>query len=105
MLNHNYPVYILFWLIISIATLWLFKVLSRKMRETEDKQTKNSFFTILIIVGIPLLLAAVLGPLVFIIGDKNMANIYRILWGGLILIFMIYFYIKQRTPKDPIEDA
>jgi L-asparagine transporter-like permease len=100
MLDHNYPLYIVFWFIISLITLWLFKVVSRKMRETEDKQTKNSLFTILIVIGIPLLLAAVLGPLVFIIGDKNMEGIYRILWAGLILIFMIYFYIKQRTPKE-----
>ena len=100
MLDHNYPLYIVFWFIISLITLWLFKVVSRKMRETEDKQTKNSLFTILIVIGIPLLLASVLGPLIFIIGDKNMEGLYRILWSGLILIFMIYFYIKQRTPKE-----
>jgi hypothetical protein len=100
MLFHNYPIYILIWLGVSLLTLWLFKVVSRKMRETEDKQTKNSFFTILVVVGLPLLLISVLGPLVFIIGDKNMWLPYRLVWSGLILIFAVYFFIKQRTPKE-----
>jgi|SRR5688572_16514935 L-asparagine transporter-like permease len=100
MLFHNYPIYIAIWLVVSLLTLWLFKVVSRKMRETEDKQTKNSFFTILVVIGLPLLLVSVLGPLVFIIGDKNMWLPYRLVWSGLILIFVIYFFIKQRTPKE-----
>lgn len=99
MLYHNYPVYMVIWLVVSLLTLWLFKVISRKMRETEDHQAKNSLFTILIITGFPLLLIAVLGPLVFIIGDKNMWSVYRLIWGGLILVFLIYFLIKQKTPK------
>lgn len=73
--------------------------MTRKTRETDDRQTKSSLFTLMIFVGLPLLLGVVLFPMVFIIGDKNMDSLYRLIWGGLIFLFLVYFIIKQRTPK------
>jgi hypothetical protein len=69
------------------------------MRATDDRQTKNSLFTIMIILGLPLLMASILGPLIFLIGDKNMDSTFRYAWYGLVFVFVIYFFIKQRTPK------
>lgn len=96
-LEHNYPLYIAAWFGITIFILWLFRFMSRKMKNTDDHQTKSSLFTITIFLGIPLLLAAVIGPLIFIIGDKNMLPLYRYAWIGLIGIFVVYFIFKQKS--------
>lgn len=98
-LEHNYPVYIIIWFVISVTALIIFRAIPRKMKETEDRQTKSSLFTIMIVLGLPLLMAAVLGPVIFLIGDKNMDSTYRIIWSALVLIFIIYFIFKQRSPK------
>src|SRR5262245_46571350 len=102
MIEHNYPVYIAVWLVLSMLTLWFFRAMGRKMKNTEDRQTKSSLFTIMIVLGLPMLLAAVLLPLVFIIGDKNMGLYYKLTWSSLILIFIIYFFKKQRSSKEEV---
>jgi hypothetical protein len=71
--------------------------MARKMKNTDDRQTKSSLFTITVFLGIPLILAIVVGPLFFLIGDKNMESEYRYLWMGLIGIFLIYFIFKQKN--------
>jgi uncharacterized membrane protein YuzA (DUF378 family) len=98
-IQHNYPVYISVWLTTSIFILWFFRFMYRKMRDTEDRQTKSSLFTITIFIGLPLVLASVVGPLLFIIGDKNMLPVYRYIWIGLIGAFLLYFLLKQRNPN------
>lgn len=103
-LDHNYPAYIVIWFLLSLVTLWLFRAIPRKMRATDDQQSKNSLFSILIILGIPFLLVSVLGPLLFIIGDKGMGSVYRYIWGGLALIFVVYFLIKQKSRKEDSPD-
>lgn len=97
LLEHNYPVYIALWFVMTIFILWFFRFMTRKMRETEDRQTKSSLFTITILFGLPMILAIVVGPLFFLIGDKNMESVYRYLWIGLIGMFLLYFIIKQRN--------
>ena len=98
-LKHNYAVYISVWFIITVFILWFFRFMSGKMKNTDDNQTKSSLFTITIIFGIPLLIAAVIGPMFFLIGDKNMESTYRYLWIALIGAFVIYFIFKQRSKK------
>jgi Na+/proline symporter len=96
-LIHNYPLYIAVWLAVSLFTLFIFRVIPKKMKQVEDKETKNSLFTIMIFIGLPLLLIAVLGPMVFIVGDAGMDMNYKLVWGGLILVFLLYFFMKQRS--------
>ena len=67
------------------------------MKDITDKDTKNSLYTILIFIGLPLLLVSVLAPAVFLIGDKNMDLEYELIWGGLCLVFVVYFIVKQRS--------
>jgi hypothetical protein len=69
------------------------------MKNVEDRQTKSSLFTIFVVTGIPLLMISILGPLVFIIGDKNMDVTYKGVWGSLVSVFVVYFFIKQRSTK------
>jgi L-asparagine transporter-like permease len=98
-IEHNYPVYIAVWFAVSILTLLIFKGIGRKMKKIEDRQTRNSLFTVMIFTGLPLLLLSVLAPLIFVIGDKNMEFLYKAIWIGLILIFLIYFLKKQKSNK------
>ena len=98
LLQHNYPVYIVVWFFTSIFILWFFRFMYRKSRDTTDLQTKSSLFTITVVIGIPLLLITVIGPLVFIIGDKNMLPVFRYIWIGLIGAFILFMIYKQRKP-------
>lgn len=99
-LEHNYPVYIAVWLLISVFIIWFFRFMYNKMRDTDDRQTKSSLFTITMFFGIPLLLVSVLGPLFFLIGDKNMPPVYMYTWIALIAVFIIYFVYKQRSKSN-----
>ncbi|MEO8514617.1 MAG: hypothetical protein ABI543_13735 [Ignavibacteria bacterium] len=98
LLQHNYAAYITIWLIVTVFVLWFFRFMYRKSRDTEDRQTKSSLFTLTVFIGIPLLLVTVIGPLVFIIGDKNMLPVYRYTWIGLIGLLIIFLIFKQRKP-------
>ena len=69
------------------------------MKTVTNTQTRSSLFTILIFLGVPLALIAVLSPLVFIIGDKGMGSMYRLIWGILAFVFIVYFAMKQVSPK------
>ena len=100
LLEHNYPVYIAVWFVMTVFILWFFRFMTAKMRNTEDRQTKSSLFTITIFLGLPLILAIVVGPLFFLIGDKNMEPELRYLWIGLIGVFLLYFIFKQRNPRS-----
>ncbi|HWA07747.1 MAG TPA: hypothetical protein VG961_14445 [Ignavibacteria bacterium] len=100
LLEHNYAVYIALWFLMTLFILWFFRFMTRKMRNTDDRQTKSSLFTITMFFGIPLLLTIVVGPLFFLIGDKNMESEYRYLWLGLIGAFLIYFIFKQKNPNS-----
>ncbi len=100
LIEHNYPVYIAAWLVLSVFIIWFFRFMYRKMRETDDRQSKSSLFTITMFFGIPVLIAVVLGPLFFLIGDKNMSEGYRYIWIGLIIVFLFYFFMKQRTKNN-----
>ncbi len=98
LLSHNYPVYIAIWFIVTVFILWFFRFMYRKSRETEDRQTKSSLFTLTVILGIPLLLVTVIGPLIFIIGDKNMQPVFMYVCIGLIAIFILFLIFRQRKP-------
>jgi len=99
-LEHNYPLYIAAWFVATVFILWFFRFMTRKMRDTDDRQTKSSLFTITMFLGIPILLVIVIGPLFFLIGDKNMETEYRYLWIGLIGAFLLYFFFKQRNTNS-----
>ena len=99
MIEYNYPVYIAIWFAVSLLTLWIFTAIPRRMKTTGDPATKSSMFTVMIFLGIPLAMIGVLSPFVFIIGDKNMASTYKIIWGVLAMVFIVYFALKQRTKK------
>jgi hypothetical protein len=93
------------WFLGSIITLMMFRFIPRKMKMVEDKETKNSLYTILIFLGVPMLMAAILTPAVFIIGDAGMDSVYKIVWGGLCLLFIIYYFFVNRSKKNIIDKS
>ena len=94
---NKYVIYISIWLAVSVITLLIFRFIPKKMKEVSDPQTKNSLYTILIFAGIPMLMVSVLAPPVFLIGDKNMDFVYKLVWGGLCFGFIVYFLVKQKS--------
>jgi hypothetical protein len=77
----------------------MFKTLPKKMKSVNDRAVRSSIFTVLIFIGVPLALIAILSPMIFIIGDKAMSSTYKLIWGALVFAFIVYFAVKQVHPK------
>lgn len=99
-IEHNYTIYIISWLIISMLLPLFFKSMYRKIQNTDDAQTRNTLFTLTMFTGIPVLIISLIFPLIFIIGDSGMNSLYRYTWAGLYMGFIFYFLIKQRSGKN-----
>jgi purine-cytosine permease-like protein len=96
----NYLLYILAWAGILILIYLLFKFLPAKMKQTEDRQTKNSLFSLLLILGVPLIFAAVIGPIILVAGDENMPVHYKYGYGIISVIVIAYLvYLQVTKPK------
>lgn len=96
----NYLLYITVWVGILILIYLLFKFIPAKMKQTEDRQTKNSLFILLLILGIPLIFAAVIGPIVLVAGDKNMPAHYKYGYGIITAVVIAYLvYLQVTKPK------
>jgi hypothetical protein len=87
------------WLALMIFVVFLFKRLTRKIKNTDEHRTKNSLFMIMIFVGLPLLLFEIIAPVVILMGDQNMPLGYKLAFGGEIIVVIIYFIQIQRTKK------
>ena len=102
--EHNYPLYIFIWLAAVIFVHFFFRYMYRKIKNTEDRATANSLFTVTVFIGIPVIIAVIIGPLVFIIGDSAMGSEYRIIWTTLIIVFGTYYLYRQSASKSKRRD-
>ena len=95
-----YLTYLLVWIAIIIILNLLYRVLPVKMKETEDPETKNTLFTLLLVSSVPLLLIAFLAPIIILAGDENMPDIYKIYF-VLIAVTLITasFILKKKKTK------
>lgn len=96
----NYLLYISVWAGLLLILLLLFKVLPAKMKNTEDRQTKNSLFALLMMLSIPLILICVIGPVILVAGDENMPEKYKYAFGIIALIAVGYIIYLQTTKKS-----
>jgi putative copper export protein len=96
----NYLLYISVWIGLLLILLLLFKFLPAKMRNTEDRQTKNSLFALFMILTIPLVLICIIGPIILIAGDENMPDKYKYAFGIIALIAVGYIIFLQTTKKS-----
>lgn len=96
-----YLIYLFAWLIIILILNFLFRLLPTKMKNTEDPQTKNTLFTILLFTSIPLILIAFIAPILILAGDKEMSGDYKIYF-VIIAAFAIIasFTIKKKKRKE-----
>ena len=69
------------------------------MRNTEDRQTKNSLFALLMMLSIPLILVCIIGPIILVAGDENMPEKYKYAFGIIALIEVCYIIYLQTTRK------
>jgi putative copper export protein len=95
----NYLLDISVWLGLLLILLVLFKILPAKIRNTEDRQTKNSLFALLMMLSIPLILVCVIGPVILVAGDENMPEKYKYAFGIIALIAVGYIIYLQSTRK------
>jgi amino acid permease len=92
--------YIIVWIGILVLLFLLFKVLPKKMKQTEDRQTKNSLFAIMLILGIPLILIAIIAPILLVAGNENMPVIFKYGYGIISLAVVAYLiYLQITKPK------
>ena len=76
-----------------------FRALTRKTRNTEDPQTKNSLFTLMLLIGLPILMFEIIAPIMILMGDKSMPVVYKYAFGAEILAVFIYFISTQKSKK------
>jgi archaellum biogenesis protein FlaJ (TadC family) len=95
----NYLIYLLVWIGVLFLLGVLFKLIPKKMKETKNIQTKNTMFTILMLIGIPLTLIAVIGPIVLVAVDEDMPLKYRYGFGIIALLIVGYMLFLQMAKK------
>ena len=95
-----YTVELIIWIVLVFFTIFLFRKIPAKMRETESPQTKSALFTLLMVLTIPLILFESIAPILILAGDHNMPVVYKYIFGGEILAVVIYFLFIQRS-KQP----
>jgi putative copper export protein len=95
----NYLLYILVWTGLLLILLVLSKTLPAKMRNTEDRQTKNSLFALFLMLVIPLVLVCIIVPIIMIAGDENMPDKYKYAYGVIAFIVIVYLVYLQTTGK------
>jgi predicted permease len=102
--EHNYPLYIFIWLAAVIFVHFFFRYMYRKIKNTEDRATANSLFTVTVFIGVPVIISVIIGPIVFIIGDSAMDSGYRIIWTAMMIIISIYYLYRQSASKSKRRD-
>lgn len=95
----NYLLYFLVWVGLLLLLLIIFKILPAKMRNTEDRQTKNSLFALFMMLVIPLVLVCIIAPIILIAGDENMPVKFKYAFGIIALIAVSYIIYLQTSGK------
>jgi hypothetical protein len=95
-----YTIELIVWIVLVLFTIFLFRKIPAKMKETESPRTKSALFTLLIVLGIPSILVESIGPILIIAGDYHMPAVYKYVFSGEILVVIIYFLSTQRSKKS-----
>jgi cytochrome c biogenesis factor len=95
----SYLIYLLVWVGILFLLGVLFKLIPDRMKETKNIQAKNTMFTILMLLGIPLILIAVIGPVILVAGDESMPLKYKYGFGIIALLVIGYIIFLQAGKK------
>ncbi len=95
-----YTIELIVWIVLVLFTIFLFRKIPAKMKVSENPQTKSSLFTLLLILGIPLILFESIAPILILAGDHNMPVVYKYIFGGEILAVVIYFLSTQRSKQS-----
>jgi hypothetical protein len=95
-------------LFISLLFIWILLVFGlsvfvrfmiRKMKETEDVRSKNSLFTIFILITIPMLLVLFITPIVILGANSDIPANYKIFFGmtGIMVVVIAYNMLKRKV--------
>lgn len=103
-MNH-YLFYTGIWIAIACIIILLFKLIPRKMKETESAGTKSFLFMILMVAGLPLIIFEFLAPIVIIMGNHNMPANEKIYFGLIVILFIFLFMMRNRVFKGKNQDT
>jgi amino acid permease len=95
-----YTIELIGWFVLMVFLIFFFRGMTRKIKNIEDAQSKNSLFTLMLLVGIPLLMFEIVAPIMILMGDKAMPVVYKYVFGAEILVILIYFFSTQRSKKN-----
>ena len=90
----------------TLFLILFYKFMRKKIREIEDRQSKNSLFFILMLIGIPVLMFITIAPIIVIGGDENMPQSYRNIFyfcAGALVMYVIFSQRKRKTDEESNE--
>ncbi len=70
--------------------------MSRKMKDTEDRQTKNTLFTLYMVLAIPIFFSVTLVPILIMAGDEFMPVTYKYIFGMIVFAILLLIYFKRK---------
>lgn len=70
-----------------------------KMQRTESRDTKNSLFTILMLIGIPIALVLLIAPIIIFGEDRSLSAEYKLLFILLAILTVILVYFGHKKKK------
>jgi len=92
-----YIIELVIWLAVMMFLVFWFRAMARKTRNAADAQAKNVLFTLMLLIGLPLLLFEIIAPVIIIMGDNSMPVEYKYVFGAEILAVLVYFISTQRS--------
>lgn len=96
---NTYEIELVCWLGLILFVIVFVRSLTRKIKNTEEPQTKNSLFTLMLLIAIPVILFEIIAPIMILIGDKQMPVIYKYIFVGEIILVLVYFLSTQRSKR------
>ena len=96
---NEYIIYFLVWALLIVMLSVFIRFMVVKIDRTELKESKNSLFTMLMLVGIPATLILLITPIIVIGGDKYLQAEYKLMFIILALITITAVYYIQTRRK------
>jgi len=96
---YQYIVYYIIWGALVLFLSFFIRFMVIRMQRTESRDTKNSLFAILMLVGIPTVLVLLIAPIIILGEDRSLSAEYKLLFILLLLLTVILVYYGHKKKK------
>ena len=69
------------------------------MKDSDDRQTKDSLFTIYMVIAIPVFFTVTLVPILILAGDEKMPVNYKYTFGVFVVVTLLLIYIDRKRGR------